>query len=66
MTKGNVPAHDMGTLSKELGRLQVVLEAYAAVTARRAEAKDLEEVCFGLFLGVEVLVRVERHGVISG
>lgn len=34
----------MGKLSKELGRLEVVLEVHVAVAAKEQEAKDLEEV----------------------
>lgn len=48
MTQGKVPARDMGRISKELGRLEVVLEVQAAATAKRLEAKDLEEARHGV------------------
>lgn len=44
LSAGRVSAKNMGTITKELGRLEVVLEAQAAVTAREAEARDLDEV----------------------
>lgn len=40
-----MPARDMRKLSKELGRLEIVLEAHAALAIKEEEAKDLEEVC---------------------
>lgn len=44
ITKGLVPARDMRKLSKELGRLEIVLEAHAALAIKEEEAKDLEEI----------------------
>lgn len=44
MTAGTVLPRDMGTITKELGQLEVVLETQAALQAKEEEARDLEEV----------------------
>lgn len=44
MTAGTVPVRDMGKVSKELGRLEAVLEKQSAVSAKASEIRDLEEV----------------------
>lgn len=44
MTAGTVPVREMGTVGKELGRLEAVLEKKAAVSAKASEIRDLEEV----------------------
>lgn len=44
MTKGEVPVREMGSVGKELGRLEAVLDLQARVEEKAAEIQDLEEV----------------------
>lgn len=44
MTKGEVPVREMGSVGKEVGRLEAVLDLQAKVEGKAAEIQDLEEV----------------------
>ncbi|CAB1108212.1 unnamed protein product [Ectocarpus sp. CCAP 1310/34] len=62
MTKGEVPVREMGSVGKELGRLEAVLDLQAKVEEKVAEIQDLEEVMQATNAG-EAEADREMHGI---
>ncbi|CAM9173101.1 unnamed protein product [Ectocarpus sp. 6 AP-2014] len=62
MTKGEVPVREMGSVGKELGRLEAVLDLQAKVEEKAAEIQDLEEVMQATNAGGAEADR-EMHGI---